>query len=266
MKQPLRYKLLWLFSFVVLIYIMSPIIFVIINSFSSVAFNVFPPPGFSLQWYHRVMGQPQFLDAFLRSVYVAAITALVSIVLGTSASLALVRYKFFGRDLLKAFFMSPLVMPRIVIGIALFIFFVRIGFFGNVPSLILAHTVISMPFVITIVTANLMGLDQSLEEASMDLGARRFTTFSRIVLPQILPGLSIAGLFAFITSFDQVETSLFLVRPVNNTLPIEMFLYMERWQDPTIAALSTLLIALSVVLVLGIKVLFSKVDVFKMLD
>ena len=265
MKQPLRYKLLWIFSFLTIIYIISPVVFVVINSFNSVAFNVFPPEGFSLRWYERVIGLPVFFHAFRRSVIIAAITALISIVIGTSASLALVRYKFFGRHALKAFFMSPLVLPRIVIGLGLFIFFIRINYFGNVQSLILAHTVVSMPFVISLVTANLMGLDQSLEEASLDLGARRLNTFIRIVLPQIWPGLLVAGLFAFITSFDQVETSLFLVRSANNTLPIEMFLYMERWQDPTIAALSTMLVALSVVFIIIIRFLFRKTDIFKLM-
>lgn len=262
---PLRYWLLWIFSGLMLLYVLAPIIFVIVNSFSSVAYNVFPPPGFSLRWYEHVLQQKNFFDAFYRSIYVALITTGIALAIGTIASLALVRSHFRGREALKAFFLSPIVMPKIVLGVAMFIFFVKIKFYGNVTSLILSHIVITLPFVVAVVTANLIGLNQSLEEAAMDLGATRVATFFRVILPQIWPGLIIAGIFSFITSFDQVETSIFLVRPENNTLPIEMFLYMEKWQDPTIAALSALLIAFSVVVLIVTSIVLKKVNIFQML-
>jgi putative spermidine/putrescine transport system permease protein len=120
-----------------------------------------------------------------------------------------------------------------------------------VLPLILAHTIVVLPFVVNILAANLVGLDATLEEAARDLGAAAPTVLWRIVLPQIRSGLVVSALLAFIVSFDQVESSLFLTRGENNTLPIEMFLYMEKWQDPTIAALSALLILFAFALVVG---------------
>lgn len=264
-KSPLRYRLLWIFCALAMVYILAPIVIVVVNSFNSVAYNTFPPQGFSLRWYQNVFEQKAFFAAFGRSIGVALLTALVSVVFGVTASLALTKYHFPGSNALRSFFMAPLVLPKIVIGVGLFIFFAKVGLYGSTLSLVLAHTVVSMPFVVTIVISNLMGLDKTLEEASMDLGASRISTFFRITLPQIAPGLLVGGIFSFITSFDQVETSLFLVRPQNNTLPIEMFLYMEKWQDPTIAALSSLLILCSVCLVLVLKSLLSKMDISKLL-
>jgi len=113
---------------------------------------------------------------------------------------------------------------------------------GGIVPITLAHTIVVLPFIINILAANLVGLDGSLEEAAQDLGASAPTVLWRIVLPQIRSGLIISALLAFIVSFEQVESSIFLTRGENNTLPIEMFLYMEKWQDPTIAALSALLI------------------------
>jgi putative spermidine/putrescine transport system permease protein len=259
-----RHVLMWIYAALALLYILAPLVFVVIYSFSSVAYSVFPPPDFSLRWYTHMLGQDQFFEALYRSLYIAFITAVISLGLGTLASLALVRHKFLGRDFIKAFLMSPVVMPRLILGVALFIFFIKIRFYGNETTLVLAHTVVSLPFVVAVVTANLIGLDISLEEASMDLGATPAITFFRVVMPQIWPGLAVAGIFAFINSFDQIETSLFLVRPGNNTLPIEMFLYMEKWQDPTIAALSTMLIGFSVLIMILAGFILRKTDIFKL--
>jgi putative spermidine/putrescine transport system permease protein len=143
------------------------------------------------------------------------------------------------------------VIPKIVLGVGWFIFFARLGIQGGLLPLVCAHTIVVLPFIVSILAANLVGLDPSLEEAAQDLGAGPPTVLWRIVLPQIRSGLAVSALLAFIVSFDQVESSIFLTRGENNTLPIEMFLYMEKWQDPTIAALSTLLIAFALALVVG---------------
>jgi putative spermidine/putrescine transport system permease protein len=156
-------------------------------------------------------------------------------------------------------------MPKIVLGVGWFIFFARLGFQGGVLPLILAHTIVVLPFVINIVAANLVGLDPALEEAAQDLGASRWTVVWRIVLPQIRSGLVVSALLAFLVSFDQVESSIFLTRGANNTLPIEMFLYMEKWQDPTIAALSALLILFAFALVAGALVIARGVDLRRIL-
>lgn len=242
-----------------------PLLIVVVYSFSSVAYGVFPPPGLSWRWYANLLQQPGFQSAFLRSAGIGVTATALALLFGTLSALALVRARFRGQDLLRAFLLSPIVMPKIVLGVGWFIFFARLGLQGGVVPLILAHTIVVLPFVITIVAANLVGLDPSLEEAAQDLGASPSTVLRRIIMPQIRAGLAISALLAFIVSFDQVESSIFLTRGENNTLPIEMFLYMEKWQDPTIAALSALLILFAGALVAAAVLLSRGTDVRRLL-
>jgi len=232
-------------------FILLPLVIVIIYSFSSVAYGVFPPPSLSWRWYVNLFHQEAFRGAFLRSTGVGIASTGLALFCGSLGALTLVRASFPGRELLRAFLLSPIVIPKIVLGVGWFIFFARLGLQGGVVPLILAHAVVVLPFVIVILAANLVGLDPSLEEAAQDLGASPATVLRLIIFPQVRSGLAVSALFAFIVSFDQVESSIFLVRGGNNTLPIEMFLYMEKWQDPTIAALSTLLIVFAAILVGG---------------
>jgi putative spermidine/putrescine transport system permease protein len=161
---------------------------------------------------------------------------------------ALVRYRPRGHSALKAIFLSPVVLPKMVLGVAVFMLVVKIGFYGSSWNLVLTHTLICVPFVIAIVAASLANFDWSLQEAALDLGSRPLPTFLKVILPQISVSVFISGLLAFVTSFDQVETTMFLMRPGESTLPIEMFLYLQRWQDPTIAALSSVLIVFAIFL------------------
>lgn len=247
--DPVRWALYALLV-VVLIYMLAPIVFVVVNSFNESAYSRFPPEGFSLRWYGNVFAQDMFRTGALNSIVVAIGSTVVALVTGMLAAFALVRYRFRGRTLLAAFFLSPLIMPKVAVGISLFILFVKLGIFGTTPSLALAHAALTAPFVISILSAQLVSLDPTLEEAAQDLGAPPWLTFWRVVLPQLKVGLIVAGLFALITSFDETETSIFLYRPANITLPIAMFLYLEQRQDPTLAALSTLFILMTLVPVL----------------
>ncbi|MEX2541983.1 MAG: ABC transporter permease [Trueperaceae bacterium] len=255
---PLRHLLLALFSVLAGLFIVSPLAVVVLNSFSSVAYNVFPPEGYSLRWYRNLAGQDAFYGAAVRSVVLALVATSVSLVVGTMAAYALVRYRIPGSDMVKAFLLSPIVMPKIVLGVALFMFFVEVGSLNSYWSLVVTHAVVTLPFVIAILSASLVSFDWTLQEAAMDLGAGPLYTFFRVVLPQISVSMIVAAVFSFIISFDQVETTVFLVRPSSNTLPIEMFLYLQKWQDPTIAALSTVLIGFAIVLVVILTVLFGK--------
>jgi putative spermidine/putrescine transport system permease protein len=240
-------------------FVLLPLAIVVFYSFSSVAYGVFPPPGLSLRWYGHLLQQPAFGGAFLRSLGIGLAATAVALAVGLLCALALVRGRFPGRDLLRAFLLSPIVMPKIVLGVGWFIFFARLGLQGGIGPLVLAHTIVVLPFVINILAAN------SLEEAAQDLGASAPTVLWRIVLPQIRSGLVVSALLAFLVSFDQVESSIFLTRGENNTLPIEMFLYMEKWQDPTIAALSTLLILFAFALVVGGLLVARGADLRRML-
>ncbi|MGH2378111.1 MAG: ABC transporter permease [Candidatus Limnocylindria bacterium] len=234
----------------VLAFMLSPLVFVVINSFNSADFNTFPPEGFSLRWYEFVLGYAPFRDGMVNSLIVAAASTAIAVPAGMLAAFALVRGGFHGKAPLRAFFLSPLVMPRVAIGIAVFILLIKLRLFGSLPSLVVVHAMLALPFTIVLLTASLVNVNRTLEEAGMDLGAGPLRTFWRVTLPQIRAGLVVAAVFAFITSFDETETTIFLVRPVNMTLPIQMFLYLEQYQNPTLAALSTLLIALTIVLVI----------------
>lgn len=235
--------------FAVLAFMLSPLVFVVINSFNDSAFNSFPPEGLSLRWYEFVLGYAPFRDGMVNSLIVAAASTFIAVPAGMLAALALVRGTFRGRGALRAFFLSPLVMPKVAIGIAVFILLIRLRLFGSLPSLVAVHAMLSLPFTIVLLTASLVNVNRSLEEAAMDLGAGPLRTLWKVTLPQIRAGLVVAVVFAFITSFDETEASVFLVRPANMTLPIQMFLYMEQYQNPTLAALSTVLIALTAVIV-----------------
>lgn len=248
-----RYFALWTFTVLGIIFILAPLAIVVVNSFSPVAYNVFPPEGFSTRWYENLAGQAAFYAGAWRSLVLAGLATLGSLVIGTMAGYALVRYRLPMPNLVKAFMLSPIVMPKIVLGVALFMFFVRVGTLGGYSSLLLTHMLVVLPFVISLVSAALFSFDWTLQEAAMDLGAGPLETFFRVILPEISVSMVVAGVFAFVTSFDQVETTLFLVRPGDNTLPIEMFLYLQKWQDPTIAALSTVLILFAVAIIGGLS-------------
>jgi putative spermidine/putrescine transport system permease protein len=253
---PMRHILLGLFTIAAAIFIAAPLLIVVLNSFSSVAYNVFPPEALSTRWYKKLFSQDVFYAAAARSIVLALLATGIALVIGIMAAYALVRYRLPGAGALKAFLLSPIVLPKIVLGVALFMFFVRVGLLDNYSSLLLTHVLVVLPFVIAMVTAALTNFDWTQQEAAMDLGAGPLVSFVRIVLPQISLSVTIAAVFAFITSFDQVETTIFMVRTGSNTLPVEMFLYLQKWQDPTIAALSTLLILFAIVIVTGLSRLF----------
>ena len=239
---------------VVLIFMLAPLVFIVVNSFNSASFNTFPPEGFSLRWYEFVLGYAPFRDGMKNSLMIAGLSTFVAVVAGMLAALALVRGRIVGRVALRAFFLSPLVMPKVAIGIAVFILLIRLRLFGTLESLVLVHAMLSLPFCIVLLTASLVSVNRSQEEAAMDLGAGPLRTFWQVTMPQIRAGLIVAIVFAFITSFDETEASIFLVRPSNTTLPIQMFLYLEQYQNPTLAALSTVLIALTVlIVVIGLR-------------
>lgn len=237
----------------VLVFMAAPILIVVANSFNSSPFNVWPPAGFTLDWYHKALTMPEFQRGFINSVIAGMLSTAIVLVVGTPLAYALVRIGFRGKSLIRGTLLGPLVIPRIAIGFSLFVLYVASGsgFYGKMSGVVLGHALLMLPFVVSVLVANLGEVDPIAEEAARDLGAGPVQAFILVVLPQIRPGLIVGGLLAFITSFDEVETTIFLVKPAVNTLPIEMYLYLDQNQDPTLAALSTLLIALSMILVLG---------------
>src|SRR5690606_33704111 len=194
--------ILYVITGLVLFYLIFPIFVVIPVSFSSASYLQFPPPGFSFQWYQKYFDRTDWIDATFLSLWIACVTAILATILGTMASLALVRGKFWGKNLANAFMVSPLVIPGIIVAIGVYFFYARIQIVGSPWALALAHTALALPFVVINVSATLYGFDERLEYAAMNLGANRWQTFRHVTFPIIRPGVFAGALFAFITSFD----------------------------------------------------------------
>jgi len=227
-------------------FLLLPILLVLWLSFFSNEILSLPPDGYSLRWYEGLLAKRDFIDGFILSLEVAVMATLIGLAVSLPASLVLVRGRFTGREAILNFLMAPLIVPAIVIGAALYIFFVQVEIATDIPlsgsasGLVGAHVLLTIPWCIRLLTANLVGLDPAIEEAAASLGARSLVILGRVTLPLIWPGLVAAALFAFVVSFGNLEISLFLVAPGETTLPIAILQYLEWKLDPTIAAVSTL--------------------------
>jgi putative spermidine/putrescine transport system permease protein len=233
-----------------LTYILTPLVFVTWLAFFLQEIPAFPPEGYSLRWFWAIAGNDRFVAGFLLSLELAVIATSIGLVLGLPAALCLSRLQFKGHELISSLLLLPLVVPGIVLGIALYVFQVEaeiatvLPLLGSLAGLLAGHVLIVIPWTVRLLTASLAGLDRSIEEAAQSLGADRLTTFLRVTLPAIRPGVVAAALFAFVASFGNLEMSLFLVGPGRTTLPIAIIQYLEWKIDPTIAAVSVLQILL----------------------
>lgn len=237
----------------VLMYLVLPIFAIVPLSFSSSSFLAYPIPGWSLRWYQNLFEAPEWMRAARNSFIVAPAATLIATVLGTLAATGLAKAEFRGKGLLMAVLISPMVVPVIVVGVGMYLFFAPLGLSDSYTALILAHAALGAPFVLTTVLATLQGFNHNLVRASLSLGASPLTTFRRVTLPLIAPGVISGALFAFATSFDEVVVTLFLAGAEQVTLPRQMFTGIRENISPTIAALATILIALSTGLLLTLE-------------
>ena len=233
-----------------LLYILLPLIFVTWLAFFRQEIPSFPPEGYSLKWFSAAANNQPFINGFLLSLQVGVSATLIGLLLGVPASLALVRHRIVLGPAFNTLLLLPLVMPGIVLGTATYVFQIEteiatgLPVMGSLGGLIAAHTLVVIPWVVRLVTASLVGFDRTIEEAAQNLGAGPFTTFRRVTLPSIRPGIVAAGLFGFVPSFGNLEMSLFLVGPGRTTLPIAILQYLEWKIDPTVAAASLIQIVL----------------------
>jgi putative spermidine/putrescine transport system permease protein len=233
-----------------LAYILLPLVFVTWLSFFRQEIPTFPPEGYSLRWFEAVPSNDRFMSGIVLSLQLGIIATAIGLVIGVPAALAIGRFAFRGREWINSLLLMPLVVPGVVLGIALYVFLVETEIatgwrlVGSLGGLVVGHVLIVIPWTVRLVTASLQGLDPAIEEAAQSLGANRVTTFRRITLPSILPGVVAATLFGFVSSFGNLEMSLFLVGPGRTTLPIAILQYLEWKIDPTIAAVSVLQIAI----------------------
>ncbi len=233
------------------LFLLAPIIIVVIAAFNSGEYLRFPPEGFSLRWFRSLLSSEPFIDAFLFSVRLALIVTVLSTAIGTAAALYLIRYSRRFQALIRLLLISPLPVPAILTGIALLIFFYATDISTNsFVNLIIGHTIVTIPYVFLTVSTVLVGFNRSLEEAARSLGAGPWTTFYRITLPILKSGIISGAVFAFIISFDQFPISLLLAGVGSTPLPLQLFDYLRFSFDPTAAAVSTVTILMTVMVVL----------------
>ena len=231
--------------------LLAPIVIVVILAFSGNGYLRFPPTSLSLQWFDRFFGNLQWQRALLSSVIIGAIACLVSTVVGFFAAYTFLRVEFRGKKLLLSLLLTPIIVPSIITAIAMYYVAGKLGLIGNFLWLGLCHAVIAMPIVLLILVSALQAVDPNLERAALGLGAGRARVFFRVVLPIALPGVMSAALFAFLASFDELLISLFLAGVHAQTLPVRIWNSLNLQVEPTIAAVSAFLIAVTV-LILGL--------------
>lgn len=239
----------------VLLFLILPILIILPISFSAGNMLAFPLPGFSLRWYETIATTPAWLDAARNSLVIGASSTALSMILGTMAAIGLSRARFRFKPLIVALVVSPILIPIVITAVGMYFFFVAIGLVGTYPGLILAHTALSVPFVVVTVMATLDGFDTNLMRAAAGLGAPPLTAFRRVMLPIIFPGIASGGLFAFATSFDEIVVTFFLAAPEQRTLPRQIFSGVREYVSPGIAAVATLLIVFSAVLLTTVELL-----------
>lgn len=251
-----------LWTIAVIIFLLAPLIVIVAGSFTEAPSVTFPPQGFTLHWYERLMGRSDFLNSFIISIILAVMATFAATILGTLAAIALARDKFHGREFIRSFLMTPLILPTVVTGVAIYQALRVAGIGSNMIGLVVGHTLITLPYVIRTVGASLVSLDPALGEAAQSLGARPMRILFTVIMPAIAPAIVVSLIFAFIVSFDQVTISIFLSGPGLTTLPIRIYTYIEFSIDPMIAAVSTLLILFAYLLVVVLERAFGLDKVF----
>ena len=232
------------------VFLLGPILVSAAMSLDSRTFlGPFPPPELSLQWYERFFTEKYFLRGLRTSVILATIAAAVSTVVGVLTAVVLDRYEFRGKEALTAFFLSPLVVPAVVVGFALLLFFAQIGVIDGFARLLGGHIIVTAPYTIRTTIASLVGISPSLNEAALSLGANERAAFWEVTLPLASTGIVAGTVFAFAFSMDDVAVSLFLTDPQNYTLPVALISYMRANFDLTIAAAAMFLVVFTLALI-----------------
>jgi putative spermidine/putrescine transport system permease protein len=241
------------FAAVILLFLTLPIFIIVPLSFTESTLLIFPPPGWSLRWYDEFFTNPIWIHALKNSLIVGSATMVLATILGTLGALVLtfssIRYK----AIIMAAVISPMIVPIVVTAVAFYFFYSQLGLISTYTGLIMAHTVLGLPFVVITVVATLQGFDRNLIRASASLGASPARTFFSIVFPLIQPGVLSGAIFAFATSFDEIVVALFLAGPEQRTLPRQIFSGIRETISPTIAAVATILVVFSIAMLLTVE-------------
>ena len=241
-------------TFLVYVFLIGPLLIIMASSFGEQNALVFPGKGFTLKWYQQVFQLRSFINSAVLSIEIALAATAIALLLGVPAAYAMNRYRFPGKNLIKTMFLSPVLIPCIVLGFIMLRYVISRWNLSVIPSLLIGHTLLSIPYVMRVVTSSLANFDFAMEEAAGSLGAARGYTFFHIVLPNIRSGIASACVMAVINSFNNVSLSTFLTAPGITMLPIEIMGYVEYHFDPTIAALATIMMLVT----LGVMLLIEK--------
>ncbi|CAM5771994.1 ABC transporter permease [Bosea minatitlanensis] len=229
-------------------FMLAPLVVVMWMSLTPANLLSLPTSALSLRWFRAILDHSQFIDAFWFSILLGFLSATLAMLLAVPAALALARHRFPGREGLVALFLSPLIIPHVVLGVAFLRFFTQIGTTGTFAGLLGAHVLVIFPYGLRLVLAALTTSDPAIERAAISLGASRWTVFRRVLLPLMIPGVAGGWVISFIQSFDEVTMTVFVATPSSMTLPVRMYHYIEESIDPLVASVSTVVILLTFLL------------------
>lgn len=234
------------------IFVLAPLVVVLLVSFTDKDHISMPFDGASLRWYWEILDTPELISAFWLSIRLGLASATLASLVAVPAAIAIARHRFYGRDGLTAFLMSPLMIPHVVLGVAFLRFFSVMGWTGSFFALVLVHAIIVVPFSLRLTLAAVIGLDRDAEDAARSLGASRFVAFRRILLPLIMPGVVGGWVLCFIQSFDEVTMTIFVATPGTMTLPVALYNRITFLSDPVTTSVSAIMIVGTLVLMIAL--------------
>ncbi len=246
MKFISGWSLIRFYTILVYIFMFAPIVAVVILSFNPEQFGSFPMKGFSFRWYVKLAQNYSILAAFKNSLILGSMTAVLVTAIGIPAAMAFVRYEFPGKNTLNTLLLAPIMIPEVVLGVALLLFIRWLQQPKSFLLLLFGHVVITLPYVLLVVQARLVGIKREYEEAAMSLGANPFQTFREVTFPLLMPAVLAGMLFSFTISFDDVTATLFWATASNQTVPVKIFGMLRNSISPEINALGTVMIVLTV--------------------
>jgi spermidine/putrescine transport system permease protein len=240
------WSLIKLYTLLVYVWMFAPIVAVVILAFNPNQFGSFPMDGFSVKWFVKLSQNSSILDAFKNSMILGTLTAIFSTAIGVPAAMAFIRYNFRGKDFFNTLLIAPIMIPEVVLGVALLLFIRWLQQPKSFALLLIGHVVLTLPYVLLIVQARLVGIRREYEEAALSLGASPFQTFREVTFPLLLPAILAGMLFAFTISFDDVTATLFWATAQSQTVPVKIFGMLRNSISPEINALGAVMIVLTV--------------------
>ena len=245
-KFSLGWSLISVYTFLVYVFLFIPIVVVIVLAFNPKQFGIFPMEGFSFRWFIRLAQNESILEAFGNSLLLGSMTAVLSTFVGIMAALAFIRFKFPGKNTINTLLLSPIMIPEVVLGVALLLFLRWLQQPKSFVLLLIGHVVLTLPYVLLIVQARLVGIKKEYEEAAKTLGANAVQTFKEVTFPLLLPAILAGALFSFTISFDDITATLFWATARNQTVPVKIFSMLRNSISPEINALGAVMIVLTV--------------------